>query len=146
MPQNSLLQRIVLIQNVRRPDCGRSSVPFHLEIAITVARGTGLFSVQCDAQCAEHDVIQIAHVWQIFHISALFAKYMDGAEKIMINDVIFFRGFHRLRKKTSGVFRVVLCVFLSFFLSAFIIMAGWRRNTFAVILRINFGILSNLRS
>ena len=55
----------------------------------------------------EHYIVQIAHVRKILHVASRFAKLVDGANLVVIDDGVLFCGGHGLRYKASRVSRSV---------------------------------------
>ena len=92
---------------MRRPHSRNCCAAFHLEVAHVIPGCTGFFPVQSNTKGMEHYIVQIAHVRKILHVASRFAKLIDGANLVVIDDGVLFCGGHGLRYKASRVSRSV---------------------------------------
>ena len=92
---------------MRRPHSRNCCAAFHLEVAHVIPGCTGFFPVQSNTKGMEHYIVQIAHVRKILHVASRFAKLIDGANLVVIDDGVLFCGGHGLRYKASRISRSV---------------------------------------
>ena len=73
---------------MRWPRRRNGGTPLDLKVAQTIPGSAGLFPIQGNSKGSEHDIVQIAHIGQILHVSSLFTEFIDGTNQIIIGGFV----------------------------------------------------------
>ena len=117
-------QRIRRIQNMRRPYIRGMGAPRLILKSHAIPGSAGLFPIQGNPKAQEPDIVQIAHIGQILHVSSLFTEFHRWDKPDYDESWNTPLWFHGLRQKLPGFFVAFSAFLFSFFFNAFAARPG----------------------